>query len=79
MATAKKKYLQAEQGRQPFKALAHPARIAIQILAAQNECIAAKLWMCCPWPLTVYATLEELKNRLINGTVDGTKAVIALT
>ena len=59
------------------KALAHPARIAImKILAEQNECICGKIVEVLPLAQsTVSQHLKELKNAgLINGTVDGPRS-----
>ena len=79
MAIAKTgEFTQAEQDLAAFaKALAHPARIAIlKILAEQNECICGKIVEVLPLAQsTVSQHLKELKNAgLIDGTVDGPKS-----
>ena len=79
MAIAKtEEFSQTEQGLAAFaKALAHPARIAIlKILAEQNECICGKIVDVLPLAQsTVSQHLKELKNAgLIEGTVDGPKS-----
>jgi DNA-binding transcriptional ArsR family regulator len=59
------------------KALAHPARIAIlKILAQQNKCICGEIVEVLPLAQsTVSQHLKELKSAgLINGTVDGAKS-----
>ena len=71
-------FTQKEQHLAAFaKALAHPARIAIlKILAEENECICGKIVEVLPLAQsTVSQHLKELKNAgLINGTIDGPKS-----
>ena len=79
MATAKtEEFTQADQVLAAFaKALAHPARIAIlKILAEQNECVCGKIVDVLPLAQsTVSQHLKELKNAgLIKGTIDGPKS-----
>ncbi len=79
MATAKtEEFTQAEQDLAAFaKALAHPARIAIlKILAQQNACVCGKIVEVLPLAQsTVSQHLKELKNAgLIKGTIDGPKS-----
>ena len=79
MATPKtEEFSQTEQGLAAFaKALAHPARIAIlKILAEQNACICGKIVEVLPLAQsTVSQHLKELKNAgLIDGTIDGPKS-----
>lgn len=79
MAIAKtQEFSRKEQDLAAFaKALAHPARIAIlKILAEQNECICGKIVEVLPLAQsTVSQHLKELKNAgLIDGTVDGPKS-----
>jgi ArsR family transcriptional regulator len=79
MATKKTgEFTQQEQGLAAFaKTLAHPARIAIlKILAEQNECICGKIVEVLPLAQsTVSQHLKELKNAgLIDGTIDGPKS-----
>ena len=79
MAAAKTEvFTQKEQDLAAFaKALAHPARIAIlKILAEQNECVCGKIVDVLPLAQsTVSQHLKELKNAgLIDGTIDGPKS-----
>src|SRR6187431_2462776 len=79
MAAAKTEvFTQKEQDLAAFaKALAHPARIVIlKILAEQNECICGKIVDVLPLAQsTVSQHLKELKNAgLIDGTIDGPKS-----
>ena len=79
MASAKTEaFTQKEQDLAAFaKAIAHPARIAIlKILAQQNECVCGKIVDVLPLAQsTVSQHLKELKNAgLIEGTVDGPKS-----
>jgi|SRR6476659_4145775 DNA-binding transcriptional ArsR family regulator len=79
MATPKTEaFTQKEQDLAAFaKALAHPARIAImKMLAEQNECVCGKLVDGLPLAQsTVSQHLKELKKAgLIEGTVDGPKS-----
>lgn len=71
-------FTQQEQDLAAFaKALAHPARIAIlKILAEQNECICGKIVDVLPLAQsTVSQHLKELKIAgLIDGTIDGPKS-----
>ncbi len=71
-------FTQQEQDLSAFaKALAHPARIAIlKILAEQNECICGKIVEVLPLAQsTVSQHLKELKNAgLIDGSIDGPKS-----
>ena len=71
-------FTQKEQDLSAFaKALAHPARIAIlKILAEQNECICGKIVEVLPLAQsTVSQHLKELKNAgLIDGSIDGPKS-----
>jgi ArsR family transcriptional regulator len=79
MASAKTEaFTEREQDLAAFaKALAHPARIAIlKILAEQNECVCGKIVDVLPLAQsTVSQHLKELKNAgLIDGTIDGPKS-----
>jgi ArsR family transcriptional regulator, arsenate/arsenite/antimonite-responsive transcriptional repressor len=79
MAIHKKEaFTQKEQNLAEFaKALAHPARIAIlKILAQQNGCICGEIVEVLPLAQsTVSQHLKELKNAgLIDGTVDGPRS-----
>jgi ArsR family transcriptional regulator len=79
MASAKTEaFTQKEQDLAAFaKAIAHPARIAIlKILAQQNECVCGKIVDVLPLAQsTVSQHLKELKNAgLIDGTIDGPKS-----
>ncbi len=79
MATAKTDaFSQTEQDLAAFaKALAHPARIAIlKILANQNECICGKIVDGLPLAQsTISQHLKELKKAgLVDGTIDGPKS-----
>src|SRR6266481_424377 len=71
-------FTQKEQDLSAFaKALAHPARIAIlKILAEQNKCICGKIVEVLPLAQsTVSQHLKELKNAgLIDGSIDGPKS-----
>ncbi len=74
----KQEFTQKEQDLAEFaKALAHPARIAIlKILAQQNGCICGEIVEVLPLAQsTVSQHLKELKNAgLIDGTVDGPRS-----
>lgn len=74
----KESFTQKEQDLAEFaKAIAHPARIAIlKVLAQQNECICGQIVEVLPLAQsTVSQHLKELKNAgLINGTVDGPRS-----
>jgi ArsR family transcriptional regulator len=79
MATPKTEaFTQKEQDLAAFaKALAHPARIAImKILAEQNECVCGRIVEGLPLAQsTVSQHLKELKKAgLIDGTVDGPRS-----
>jgi ArsR family transcriptional regulator len=79
MAIHKKEaFTQKEQDLAEFaKALAHPARIAIlKVLAQNNECICGEIVDVLPLAQsTVSQHLKELKNAgLINGTIDGPRS-----
>ena len=74
----KESFTQKEQGLAEFaKALAHPARIAIlKVLAQNNECICGQIVEVLPLAQsTVSQHLKELKNAgLITGTIDGPRS-----
>jgi ArsR family transcriptional regulator, arsenate/arsenite/antimonite-responsive transcriptional repressor len=74
----KEEFTQKEQDLANFaKALAHPARIAIlKVLAQNNECICGEIVEVLPLAQsTVSQHLKELKNAgLIDGSVDGPKS-----
>ena len=79
MATNKKEeFTQKEQALANFaKAIAHPARLAIlKVLAQQNECICGKIVEVLPLAQsTISQHLKELKKAgLIDGTVDGSRS-----
>ena len=79
MATNKKEeFTQKEQALANFaKAIAHPARLAIlKVLAQQNECICGKIVEVLPLAQsTISQHLKELKKAgLIDGTVDGPRS-----
>ncbi|MFI5152759.1 MAG: ArsR/SmtB family transcription factor [Chitinophagales bacterium] len=74
----KEEFTQKEQALAAFaKAIAHPARLAIlKVLAQQNECICGKIVETLPLAQsTVSQHLKELKNAgLIDGTFDGPRS-----
>jgi ArsR family transcriptional regulator, arsenate/arsenite/antimonite-responsive transcriptional repressor len=74
----KEEFMKKEQELAVFaKAIAHPARIAIlKVLAEQSECICGKIVEVLPLAQsTVSQHLKELKMAgLINGTVDGPRS-----
>lgn len=74
----KEEFSRKEQELSAFaKALAHPARIAIlKVLAQNNECICGQLVEVLPLAQsTVSQHLKELKDAgLIEGTVDGPRS-----
>jgi len=79
MATNKKEeFTLKEQALANFaKAIAHPARLAIlKVLAQQNECICGKIVEVLPLAQsTISQHLKELKKAgLIDGTVDGPRS-----
>ena len=79
MATNKKEeFTQKEQALANFaKAIAHPARLAIlKVLAQQNECICGKIVEVLPLAQsTISQHLKELKKAgLIDGAVDGPRS-----
>ena len=79
MATNKKEeFTLKEQALANFaKAIAHPARLAIlKVLAQQNECICGKIVEVLPLAQsTISQHLKELKKAgLIDGAVDGPRS-----
>ena len=84
MAIHKKEaFTQKEQDLAEFaKALAHPARIAIlKVLAQNNECICGEIVDVLPLAQsTVSQHLKEITNSgLINGTIDGPRSCYFIT